>query len=330
VLLVDDDQPDLLQWCEHRRARADAHARLARAQPHPFVVALALRQRRVQDRDHISEPRLEAPQRLRGQRDLGDEHDRGAPDGEHRFDGAQVHLGLARAGDTVQQQLGGRAPGDRREHLVERGALVARQRRRGRRCRADRVGARAPRARPVLDRDQPATLQASQRSGPELGRGRPSGSLERLQQLSLAVGEPGRRRLAVGRQRRAAGIGQFRGQHALGAPPLRGPGREHQRQRPRRRRAVLAGHPVGEPHELGRERGLEQLFGLRQLGEVELRAVADPVDDAKRPLAAEPDPQHRPDRHPTGEPVADPIVERAAHGAGAGQRVDLGDHVDRI
>jgi hypothetical protein len=42
VLLVDDDQPEVVERCEHGRARADADARLAAAQPPPLVVALAL------------------------------------------------------------------------------------------------------------------------------------------------------------------------------------------------------------------------------------------------------------------------------------------------
>ena len=41
MLLVDDHQPDVVHRREDRRARADAHPRLARAQPCPLVVALA-------------------------------------------------------------------------------------------------------------------------------------------------------------------------------------------------------------------------------------------------------------------------------------------------
>ena len=43
VLLVDDDQPEVVERREHGRARADADARLAAAHPPPLVVALALR-----------------------------------------------------------------------------------------------------------------------------------------------------------------------------------------------------------------------------------------------------------------------------------------------
>ena len=75
MLLVDDDQPEVGDGREHRRARADRDARLARAQPPPLVVALALAERRVQQRDGVAEARLEARDGLRRERDLGHEHD---------------------------------------------------------------------------------------------------------------------------------------------------------------------------------------------------------------------------------------------------------------
>src|SRR5262249_25686020 len=61
VLLVDDDQPDVLDRREPGRARPDAHAGLTRPQPRPLVVALARRQARVQHGDGVAEARQEAP-----------------------------------------------------------------------------------------------------------------------------------------------------------------------------------------------------------------------------------------------------------------------------
>jgi hypothetical protein len=61
VLLVDHDQPEPLDRREDRRARPDRDPRLARAQPPPLVVALALAERGVQQRDRVPEARLEAP-----------------------------------------------------------------------------------------------------------------------------------------------------------------------------------------------------------------------------------------------------------------------------
>ena len=111
VLLVDDDEADVAHGREDRRARPDAHARLPRAQPRPLVVALAGGELGVKDGDGVAEARHEARHDLRRQRDLGHEHDHPAAVGEHRRGRLQVDLGLARAGDAVQQQpLAGRAP----------------------------------------------------------------------------------------------------------------------------------------------------------------------------------------------------------------------------
>src|SRR5205823_5615492 len=98
VLLVDADQPEPAHRREDRGARADHDTRLARGDPLALVPALGLAEARVQDGDAVAEPRLEATERLRCQRDLGDEHDRAEPALEHRGAGAQIHLGLARAG----------------------------------------------------------------------------------------------------------------------------------------------------------------------------------------------------------------------------------------
>ena len=85
MLLVDDDQADVGERREHRRARPDADARLARAQPEPLVVALALTEPRVQHRDDVAEARLEPPDGLGREADLGHEHDRAAAGGERRL-----------------------------------------------------------------------------------------------------------------------------------------------------------------------------------------------------------------------------------------------------
>ena len=109
VLLVDDDQPEPLDRREDGRARADADARAAVAQAAPLVVALAGGELGVQHRDGVAEAVDEAADDLRRQRDLGDEHDHAAVLLERGRGGAQVDLGLARAGDAVQQQRRGGA-----------------------------------------------------------------------------------------------------------------------------------------------------------------------------------------------------------------------------
>ena len=78
VLLVDDDEPEVAHGGEDRRARPDADQRVAAAQPPPLVVALPRPEPRVKQRDGVAEALAKAGDRLRRQRDLGDEHDRAA------------------------------------------------------------------------------------------------------------------------------------------------------------------------------------------------------------------------------------------------------------
>ena len=157
MLLVDDDQPEPLDRGEDGRARADGDPRLAGAQPPPLVVALALAQRRVQQRDRVPEARREARDGLRRQRDLRDERDHALATLQRRRRRAQVDLGLARAGDAVQQV-----------RLARRG-LDRRQRRRpARRVSSTGWSARRVRARrapgdALGDRHQPALLEPAQR-----------------------------------------------------------------------------------------------------------------------------------------------------------------------
>ena len=139
VLLVDDDEPEVGDRREDRAARPDADARLARAQAAPLVVALPRAELGVQDRDGVAEARHEAVDHLRRQPDLGDEDQHAAALGQRLGGGAQVDLGLARAGDAVQEQLGRIGSGaDLDQDRVQRRLLVGRERRRGL-ARADRV-----------------------------------------------------------------------------------------------------------------------------------------------------------------------------------------------
>ena len=74
----------------------------------------------MQERDAVAEAGAEAGDRLRREADLRHEHDRAPALGERPLDGREVDLGLARAGDAVQEQApgsvllsveGGRDPG---------------------------------------------------------------------------------------------------------------------------------------------------------------------------------------------------------------------------
>ncbi len=132
VFLVDDDQPHIGQRREHGRAGPYAHAGLAAAQAQPFLLTLTLAEPRMEHRDDVAEAVLEAAHGLGSERDLRHEHNRAAPGGEHGLYGLEVHLGLARAGDSVQQEalrgsLSGTPSAESTEHGIERSSLLAGQ-----------------------------------------------------------------------------------------------------------------------------------------------------------------------------------------------------------
>ena len=130
MLLVDDDQPEPLDRSEHSRARTHTHARLPRAQPPPFLVALSRAQARVQHGDGLAEAFGEAPDDLRRQRYLGHEHDRATVLLQCTGGGAQVDLGLARSGDPLQQRPLEATRIERRAQTIQRIRLRWRELRR--------------------------------------------------------------------------------------------------------------------------------------------------------------------------------------------------------
>ncbi len=223
VLLVDDDQAEVVQRREDGRARADADARLAAAQALPFVVALAVGEGRVQDREAVAEPRPEARDRLRRQADLGDQHDRPLAARQRRLDRGEVDLGLARAGDAVQQLLA-RRPGfavERGDDALDRGLLLGQQLGPAAAGADLGVAGAAPHQR-AAGRDQAALLESAQHAA--IGANR-RGQLrrrhlprpQRLQHRALLDPEP----LAAA-QRLLAGRGDLGPQlRAASAPAAR-------------------------------------------------------------------------------------------------------------
>ena len=170
VLLVDDDQAEVADRGEDGRARADADARLAAAQPPPLVVALAGGEGRVEDREAVAEAGAEAGHRLRGEADLGDEDDRAPAPLQRRLDRRQVDLGLARAGDAVQQLAArARRPRRRGRRRSRRPRAAARAAgsggRPGRRGRS-RAGARRRRELRVAIRPRSSSRRSVWRSEP--------------------------------------------------------------------------------------------------------------------------------------------------------------------
>ena len=105
VLLVDHDQAEIAHRREDGRARPDADPGLARS-----AGAATRRSARPpacaewSSATRVAEAAPEAIHRLRGEGDLGDEHDRAAAAGERLPGGLQVDLGLARAGHAVEEE----------------------------------------------------------------------------------------------------------------------------------------------------------------------------------------------------------------------------------
>ncbi len=321
VLLVDDDQPQTPHRGEDGRARTDAHARLPRPQPRPLVVALARRELRVQDGDRVAEARDEARHDLRGQRDLGDEHDHPAAVRQDLGGGPEIDLGLARPGDAVQQQPLTRRG---RDDGAQRRRLVGGQLRLGPRgADGDVQGRAAHDARGDLD--EPARLEASQRREIRAGE-----AGQRVEQRALAVGEPRRSGLLGGAARR--GVAARRGiaarpgvtaRPSRAAPPRPqgglGPGalrRQQERERARRGRAVLGRHPQREVDELG---GQPRLEHAARRDRVVLGAVGQPGHHADDLAMAKGNDEHRAHVDAVGAQV----VERPAQRAGRRERLDV-------
>ena len=327
VLLVDDDQPEVLERREHRRARADAHARLAPAHPPPLVVALALRQLGVHDRDGVAEALDEAPRGLRSQRDLGHEHDRRLAALERRGHRAQVDLGLAAAGHAVEQQG---APGRLAEALhdrLERRALGGRRLHTAA-ARAHALDDRASRRiGGLLEAHQAAPLETAQRRVVGPGQARHRGGAQRprgqrVQHGALALSEPG---VASG----STLVGERRPQRAPRAqrPRRAGPGagRKHQRQPAGGRGHVLGGDPQPQPHERLRHVGLERRQRLHQPVGGHVAGPGQLHHHAEQPPPPEGDHQHAADAD-VAQVRAQEVVERPPQGARGRQRLDLGDH----
>ena len=110
VLLVDHDQAEVAQRRQDRRARADQHTRLPALEALPDPCPLALRQPRVQHLDESTKAPPHARRRLGSQRDLGHEDDHATALLERVCCRPQEDLGLAGAGDTVEQQLAAARP----------------------------------------------------------------------------------------------------------------------------------------------------------------------------------------------------------------------------
>ena len=114
VLLVDDDQAEPRQRGEHRQAGAEHQVGQTELRRQPAAQPLRRRQPAVQGDDApAGEAAREALDQLRREVDLGHQHQRLPAGAEHLLGRAQIDLGLAAAGDAVQQRRAGIGPSDR-------------------------------------------------------------------------------------------------------------------------------------------------------------------------------------------------------------------------
>ena len=189
VLLVDADDAEGGHRREHGRAGTHDHTCLTGCDPLALVAALRLCQRGVQYRNGVAEANAEPPERLRRERDLGNEHDRPAPARERLLARADVHLRLAAARRSPEQHVAA-APVEQLDDAVERPRLHVREPRGGSlRCEGPRRRRRAPLAAPLrvvrgdeserARRGRAVVVGEPQREIDERGRQRPGDALDR-------------------------------------------------------------------------------------------------------------------------------------------------------
>ncbi len=104
VLLVDDDEAEVRLRREDGRPAADDDGVAAVADAVPLVEELALREAAVEHGDLAGEALGEAAHGLRREGDLRHEDDGALAGGDGVVEGGEVDLGLAGAGDAVQEE----------------------------------------------------------------------------------------------------------------------------------------------------------------------------------------------------------------------------------
>ena len=124
MLLVDDDQAEIGERQEQRRARPDDRARFAARHRPPCAFALPLGEAGMPLARARAEAGGETVEELGGQRDLGQQHERLPPLPQRLGDRLEIDLRLARAGDALEQGGGEGAGGDAGGEIVGRGLLV--------------------------------------------------------------------------------------------------------------------------------------------------------------------------------------------------------------
>ena len=255
LLLVDDDDAEFFQRRENAGARADDDAHAPGPDVLPLVMALARGEMTVQH-GHADllpdEPRAEMLDGLRRERDFRHQDERGFSVSQHPVDGLEVDLGLAAAGDAVQQHDARLGRGDFLGDHFQRRLLFGVRLMRGR-LGHGRMEERVAVLRLRLDRDEVAFGQRAPSGGrgdfPQIGEPAGAVGLEMLPSPFQRLGFPER-------------LGGFRGKLAderrdpkpllerrIGAAHRL---RQHGLQRDGQRRAVVIGQPPRQLDQRGR------------------------------------------------------------------------------
>ncbi len=280
LLLVDDDESQRGHRREDREPRAEDEPGVARGRGVPRRAALAGGQAAVQRRDGQSRQRVaHARDELRRQVDLGHQHQHLAAAREHRRRCGQVHVGLAAAGDAVQQERRERAV--RLRDFIHRATLRVVERVRS----AGRVSVRGRRAHDealLAPRAQRALLPGRQRRGVG-SRQRPLPEREPCEQRACR----GRARHALRQRLRARGRElPRRDDLAARAAPAAAGGRHREPQRKPERLLVVRRDEFRErEHVLGQRRHGKDVGDRMELLRRDRRVVSDRDDDAGRPCA---------------------------------------------
>ncbi len=207
LLLVDDDEAEIGEGQEQRRARADHHARGSLGDRAPGIaprraaeIGMPFDRRRAETVGKAREP-------LRRERDLRQQHQHLAAAFERGGDGGEIDLGLARAGDAIEQRDGVTTGGD---GGGKRGGGLGLRRRQRRTRPAPIRQRRRQRARQRDDVDQAGIGQRphhtrTTRSGAREIRGGTRRPVFQHREHAPALL---RQRVAAGCERGAAGIAQ--------------------------------------------------------------------------------------------------------------------------
>ena len=275
VFLIHHHQAELPVWDrrEHRAARAHHQSHLPAGHHVPLLVALRGGEPAVEDGHAlVREARQQPAAGLRRERDLGHQHERGAPGRKRLRDEPHVDLGLARARHAEEEVL--REAGVQRgAHRIHHGALRGRELGHGARAGAlgtplglhagAALGCQDSRGNKAFHGLRGAQLRAFRQvahvHGPFARCGRP----QRLHHALLLRRDPLR-----GTHRVFPAVRQVheRARHRAHAALHRG-GR-HGRKRHTHRAHVVRGDPLRKLHQL---RGHRRRGGRAALDELELR-----------------------------------------------------------